>query len=175
MRAWLCWGRMICRSTGAVWQAVNIGKAPGTPNNLVPYRAGHGQLSGHCRGVVCQNYQCYGMWAPPRARRPPQGRGGGRGSEGGADARRRARQPRRRRAAAALRGETKAAAHRRRRLHSCPSARESQQRRGISTGLASSVNGQLSVCVSQPDACAVARQRKHLKQQDQCWLEVRHQ
>ena len=44
----------VYRSTGKVWQAMNIGKAPGIPNNLIFSRAMHGQISGHGVGVVCQ-------------------------------------------------------------------------------------------------------------------------
>ena len=41
-------------STAKVWQTLNIGKAPGIPNNLIIFGAVHGQMSRHCLGVVCQ-------------------------------------------------------------------------------------------------------------------------
>ena len=42
------------RSTGKVWQAVNIGKARSKPSNSILSGAVHGQISGHCLGVVGQ-------------------------------------------------------------------------------------------------------------------------
>ena len=40
--------------TGKVWQTLNIGKAPGIPNNLIISGAVHGQMSRHCLGVAGQ-------------------------------------------------------------------------------------------------------------------------
>ena len=41
-------------STAKVWHTLNIGKAPGIPNNLIISGAVHGQMSRDCLGVVCQ-------------------------------------------------------------------------------------------------------------------------
>ena len=41
-------------STAKVWQTLNIGKLPRVPNNLIISRLVHGQMPGHCLGVVCQ-------------------------------------------------------------------------------------------------------------------------
>ena len=41
-------------STAKVWQTLNTGKAPRIPNNLIISGAAHGQMRGHCLGVVCQ-------------------------------------------------------------------------------------------------------------------------
>ena len=51
-------------STANVWQTLNIGKAPGFPNNLNSSGAVHGQMSRHCLGVVWQTlpvlrYRCF--------------------------------------------------------------------------------------------------------------------
>ena len=35
--------------TGPIWQALDVGKSPRVPNNLI-----HGQISQHCLGVGCQ-------------------------------------------------------------------------------------------------------------------------
>ena len=40
-------------STGQVWQTPNIGKSPRVSNNLIISGAVHGQMRGHCLGVVC--------------------------------------------------------------------------------------------------------------------------
>ena len=41
-------------STAKVWQTLNIGKSPRVLNNLIISGAVHGQMRGHCLGVVCQ-------------------------------------------------------------------------------------------------------------------------
>ena len=43
-------------STAKVWQTLNIGKSSRIPNNLIISGAVHvhGQMPGHCLGVVCQ-------------------------------------------------------------------------------------------------------------------------
>ena len=48
-------GRYSYRSTVKVWQAVNVGKAPSTPDNPVISRAAHGPYSGLCLGVVAKH------------------------------------------------------------------------------------------------------------------------
>lgn len=45
---------------GQVWQAVSVGKAPSTPENPILSGVVHGQLSGHCSGVVCQTLAVVG-------------------------------------------------------------------------------------------------------------------
>ena len=41
-------------STGKVWQTLNIGESSRVPNHQTVSGAVHGQMSGHCGGVVCQ-------------------------------------------------------------------------------------------------------------------------
>ena len=41
-------------STAKVWQTLNIGQSPRVPNNLIISGVVHGQMPGHCLGVVCQ-------------------------------------------------------------------------------------------------------------------------
>ena len=41
-------------STAKVWQTLNIGKSSRIPNNLIISGVVHGQMPGHCLGVVCQ-------------------------------------------------------------------------------------------------------------------------
>ena len=42
------------RSTGKLWQPLNIGKSPTVPGNLIISGAVHAQISSRCLGVVCQ-------------------------------------------------------------------------------------------------------------------------
>ena len=51
---WSVSARFVYPSTTKVWQTLNIGKSPRTPNNLIISGAAHGQISEHCLGVVCQ-------------------------------------------------------------------------------------------------------------------------
>ena len=55
------------RSAGQAWQAVNIGKAPSTPDIPIFLGAAHDQISGHCLGVVCRTLAVVGY--APRATR----------------------------------------------------------------------------------------------------------
>ena len=61
-------------STAKVWQTLNIGKAPGIPNNLIIFGAVHGQMSRHCLGVVCQTLPVLRYPASPWGRLHSVGR-----------------------------------------------------------------------------------------------------
>ena len=52
------------RSTGEVWQTLNISKSPSVPNHLIVYGAVRGQISHSCLGVLCRiYYRWYGTRA----------------------------------------------------------------------------------------------------------------
>ena len=58
------------RSTGQVWQTLNIGKSPRVPHSLIISGAVHGQILEHRLGVVCQTLAVLRHTALERSRTP---------------------------------------------------------------------------------------------------------
>lgn len=66
---WACSVEGEYRSTGEVWQAVRVGKAPGTPNNPILSGGADGQISRLFLGVVCHTLAVRATTQHPRCRK----------------------------------------------------------------------------------------------------------